>query len=347
LGDLSRMSSEANLKASVSIVLPTYNRSGFLKTAFESVDQQRFRDWELIVVDDGSTDDTHSIVAGFAASCERPVRYIRQENRGPAAARNVGVDHSSARYIAFYDSDDLWLPGYLERSVGALQANPDLDWVFSSCKIVDLGTGEVVASNVFYIGETPRPLMNLRVEHRDGGLNVIVDRRVLACQIMHGLLCGPQNSVMKRELLERRKFPEQLRIGEDQLFAICALADRRRLGYFVEPQVIYHVHAGNSSLAGTSGSAQRSIDGLRPLVSALALISSEFQLTNAERRALNRRLGREYFWHLGYSGYWQAGRRLEALEMFKRGLAAWPWNAVAWKTYLLARLKVVVRGAAS
>ena len=330
------------VRPSVSIVLPTYNRSGFLKGAFESLEQQSFKDWELIVVDDGSTDDTHSIVAGFAASRERPVQYIRQENRGPAAARNVGVDHSSARYIAFYDSDDLWLPGYLERSVEALQANPDLDWVFSSCKAVDLDTGEVLASNVFYIGETPRPLMNLRVEQRACGLNVIVDRRVLACQIMH----GPQNSVMKRELLERRKFPEQLRIGEDQLFAICALADRRRLGYFVEPQVIYHVHAGNSSLVGAGSSTQRSIDGLRPLVSALASLPADFSFTTAERRALNKRLGREYFWHLGYAGYWQAGRRSEALEMFKRGLAEWPWNAAAWKTYLLARLKVAIQGSA-
>jgi len=152
--------------------------------------------------------------------------------------------------------------------------------------------------------------------------------------------------VMKRALLECRRFPEQLRIGEDQLFAIFALADRRRLAYFMDTLVIYHVHAGNSSLAGTGGSTQRSIDGLRPLVSALAGLPSEFSFTSAERRALNRRLGREYFWHLGYTGYWQTGRRSEALEMFKRGLAAWPWNAAAWKTYLLARLKVVIQGAA-
>ncbi len=158
------MTAETNVRPGVSIVLPTYNRAGFLSAAFTSLTQQTFRDWELIVVDDGSTDDTCAVVARFAETSGRPVRYIYQENRGPAAARNAGVAHTRAPYLAFYDSDDVWLPGYLERSVGALRDNADVDWVFSSCRMVDLDTGAVVAPNTFYVDGSPRPFLGLQVD---------------------------------------------------------------------------------------------------------------------------------------------------------------------------------------
>ena len=117
----------------VTIVLPTFDRASFLPDAFASIQTQTFTDWELIVVDDGSGDATRDVVGAFAASSGRPVRYVYQTNQGPAAARNRGVREARTPYLAFFDSDDLWLPDYLMRGVTALEANPDIDWVFSAC----------------------------------------------------------------------------------------------------------------------------------------------------------------------------------------------------------------------
>jgi len=89
-----------------SIIIPTFNRAALLREALASVARQTFRDFEVIVVDDGSRDETESVVN----SCDLPVTFLRQENRGPGAARNLAIQHSQGRYIAFLDSDDQWLP---------------------------------------------------------------------------------------------------------------------------------------------------------------------------------------------------------------------------------------------
>lgn len=96
----------------VSVIIPTYNRRNLVELALVSVVQQTYQDYEIIVVDDGSTDGTASWVGLHYPQ----VRLIqRQENQGVAAARNIGVCEARGRFIAFLDSDDQWLPTYLER----------------------------------------------------------------------------------------------------------------------------------------------------------------------------------------------------------------------------------------
>jgi glycosyltransferase involved in cell wall biosynthesis len=97
----------------VSVIIPTYNRAWILKEAIDSVLAQDFADYELIVVDDGSTDNTPDMLAAYG----RDIRVLRQSNKGVSAARNRGIKASSGGLIAFLDSDDLWLPQKLSRQV--------------------------------------------------------------------------------------------------------------------------------------------------------------------------------------------------------------------------------------
>ena len=117
----------------VSVVIPTFNRASFVRQAIESVLQQRFQDYELIVVDDGSTDGTRAVVESLGPR----VRYVYQSNRGAAAARNFGVRHARAPWIAFQDSDDLCAPDHLESLYGYVRDHPDCGMVFGNGAYLD------------------------------------------------------------------------------------------------------------------------------------------------------------------------------------------------------------------
>jgi glycosyltransferase involved in cell wall biosynthesis len=109
----------------VSVIIPTYNRASMVIEAVESVLNQTYKDIELIVVDDGSTDNTEDVLRPYFGR----ITYIKQENRGNAAARNMGLKEAKGELIAFNDSDDLWVEDKLEKEVRYLEEHPDVDMV--------------------------------------------------------------------------------------------------------------------------------------------------------------------------------------------------------------------------
>jgi glycosyltransferase involved in cell wall biosynthesis len=104
----------------VSVIIPTHNRGWILREAIDSVLAQDYADYELIVVDDGSTDNTREILE----ACGRDITVVQQSNRGVSAARNRGIAASRGQLLAFLDSDDLWLPQKLSRQVDFFKSNP-------------------------------------------------------------------------------------------------------------------------------------------------------------------------------------------------------------------------------
>jgi glycosyltransferase involved in cell wall biosynthesis len=115
-------------KPQVSVVVPTYNRGGFIRETIESVLMQTYADFEVIVVDDGSTDGTAEIISTIV---DDRIHYHWQENSGlPARARNVALSAARGRYVAFLDSDDLWLPEKLESQIRCFAAHPDAGLVY-------------------------------------------------------------------------------------------------------------------------------------------------------------------------------------------------------------------------
>lgn len=105
----------------VSVIVPTYNRAGVICETIENVFQQTYRNIELIVVDDGSTDETRSVLKSYGSR----IRWVSQENAGPAAARNRGIGMAEGEIVAFQDSDDAWHPTKIERQVSLLQRAGD------------------------------------------------------------------------------------------------------------------------------------------------------------------------------------------------------------------------------
>lgn len=117
----------------VSVVIPTYNHADYLPVAIRSVLDQSYPDLEIIVVDDGSTDDTHQVVTYF----DGPIRYIYQENRGLSAARNAGIAESRGKFIGFLDADDCYDPDYLNQMVTALAQNVTAGAAYCGYRMID------------------------------------------------------------------------------------------------------------------------------------------------------------------------------------------------------------------
>jgi glycosyltransferase involved in cell wall biosynthesis len=122
-----------NYISKVSVIIPTYNRAQSIGRSVDSVLKQSYQDFEIIVVDDGSTDNTRDILFSFG----NHIKCIRQDNKGPSTARNVGINASKGEYVAFLDSDDYFMKSNLETKISFLQSNPQIGWVYSDWAYVD------------------------------------------------------------------------------------------------------------------------------------------------------------------------------------------------------------------
>jgi glycosyltransferase involved in cell wall biosynthesis len=208
--------------ATVSVILPVYNRSASLAASMQSVLSQSYGDLELIVVDDASTEDLRPIVEGFG---DPRVRYLRREtNGGASASRNTGLAAAEGRFIAFQDSDDLWLPNKLKLQMDLLEARPEV--------------GVIVHSKVLY-GRAP-----------DGsygpGLVCIEpapDRIMTPDEDQVRKYLGENRISLQNTLFRRDCYPEPLwfddlaRANADWAFS-SSLAQHTRIAEYPEPVVM-------------------------------------------------------------------------------------------------------------
>lgn len=202
----------------VSAVITTYNSAHFVVAAIESVLAQTRAPDEILVIDDGSTDDTAQVVARYAA---RGVRYLYQENGGPSAARNRGLRESGGELVAFLDADDLWLPEKLERQLAHLAARPELGLVSCDRWVWKVEKG-------------------WRYQERFGPRRGADARR----EVMVRNIVGNPSQVLARRaaLLAVGGFDRSMRWAEEwELWT--RLAARAPLGFVREPLMIYRWHS--------------------------------------------------------------------------------------------------------
>lgn len=121
------------MSALVSVIIPSYNRADYIDETIESVLAQTYSSIEIIVIDDGSTDNTREIVAKY----EPRVRYVWQENAERGAARNHGLRLAKGEFIAFLDSDDVWLPNKVQKDIEVFNSQPNVGFVYSDIQIIE------------------------------------------------------------------------------------------------------------------------------------------------------------------------------------------------------------------
>ncbi|HEY7913074.1 MAG TPA: glycosyltransferase family A protein, partial [Blastocatellia bacterium] len=140
-----RMAEWSDSKPLVSIIVPFLNAERFIDEAIESVFAQVYDNWELLLVDDGSTDDSSGRARKVAQGFPEKVRYFEHEghqNRGLPASRNLGLKHAKGKYVALLDSDDVWLPQKLEQQVRILESYPEAAMVYGRSEYWRSWTGD-------------------------------------------------------------------------------------------------------------------------------------------------------------------------------------------------------------
>lgn len=211
----------------VSIMMPAYNAEKFIGEAVESVLSQTYQDWELIIVNDGSTDATPDILANFPDS---RIKVYHQSNGGEASARNTALSHIDTRFLAFLDADDAFLPDHLAATVGYLQSHPDRGGVYS---------------DGFYIDENGARLKPLSGRRRGPFEGDIFEQMVRASDVFGAPVCVVLRN--DRIIEKQLTFDQEIIIGPDWDF-LTRFSEDAQFGYINQKTCLYRVHTTNISL---------------------------------------------------------------------------------------------------
>jgi glycosyltransferase involved in cell wall biosynthesis len=205
----------------VSVIIPTYNRVQYICEAIDSVLAQTYNNTEVIVVDDGSTDNTRDIIQQY----DSKVKYIFQNNAGPSAARNNGIKQSSGELIAFLDSDDIWLAEKLELQIELMRQSQYIGLVSCGIYIID-ASGKIISD----------PVIKGNYKNRKSFVKELM---------VHNIIGGGSAILIKKECLNRiGLFNEDLWVGEDWNMWL-RIAKNYEVKFVEKPLVKYRIHGNN------------------------------------------------------------------------------------------------------
>jgi glycosyltransferase involved in cell wall biosynthesis len=212
--------------ATVDVIIPAFNAAKYLPAAIESVISQTFSDWQILLVDDGSTDNTVEVVGPFLERLGTKIKYIRQENRGVSAARNTAILASVAEFLALLDADDVWLPNRLFESLKVLVERPQAGLSYALIRGID-SDGRIGSQ---WAGNPA---------HAEGRIATHIYMRTVE-------LPSPTITLRKTILDEVGTFDEALRVTEDRdLWLRIAL--RSEVAFI--PKVLAYYRGSPSSLS--------------------------------------------------------------------------------------------------
>lgn len=207
----------------VSVIMPAYNQAPFLSIAIESVLAQTYRNIELIIVDDGSTDQTATLCEKYAAKDSR-VHFIKQENRGPSAARNVAIRQSHGNYLCFLDADDLMMPNKIAVQLDVMQQDPSLDVTYTALKMIDTHGNDLGEIHSTYFSQP----------------------QLIVQMFFRNVIPNPNTVMVKRICLENDLYNESLKHAEDYDL-MMRLVHKYQFKYIDIPLTAYRRHGDNLS----------------------------------------------------------------------------------------------------
>ncbi|HBG28282.1 MAG: hypothetical protein A2Y10_03210 [Planctomycetes bacterium GWF2_41_51] len=219
----------------ISVIIPLYNKVRYIRRALDSVLKQTYKDFEIIVIDDGSSDAGPAIVKGYR---DNKVKLIRQRNAGPGAARNRGLAESKGSFVSFLDADDEWMPEFLEKCITALNNNPDCD----------------VAAAAYYLGTNRK---DISTEFRRRGMNDgawKLSNEISDSELKHSIyILHSSSTLCKKNIIEKYGgfyAKDNCKLGEDYYLWLQIMFNHN-IFRILKPLWWFHIEAsecGSASL---------------------------------------------------------------------------------------------------
>jgi glycosyltransferase involved in cell wall biosynthesis len=281
------------------VAIPVFNAGRTIGAALQSVFAQTYRDYEVIVVDDGSTDDTASQVAEWGDR----VTYVYQPNRGPAGARNEALRHAHGRFIAFLDADDIWLPRKLERQVAYFARFPETGLLHTAALVSHAPTRTALETT-----DSLTPDTFDAPPHR------------VYCDLFHGRLDINTLTVMapRHVLLQCGGFDERRELHVEDWDLWLRIAARHPVGYLNSPLAVHRPGGSMSSAVEKTYQGQRMVIG-----QSAALCQAACEKHTAAPDECFRQREYKLYSELGYERFW-AGRMADARAAFASAIRLQP-----------------------
>lgn len=296
----------------VSIIIPTYNRARLIERAIDSIENQGFSDYELLIVDDRSTDNSKEIIESRIAKNPR-IRYLYNERlKGCSGARNFGMDQAKGEFIAFLDSDDEWADGHLATGIQALQEHKQADLFFGNRINVDLDTKEELLNYFEYVGAPE----SLQPEKCLGDYHFI--RQGLVKGLIRGNLVSIETSILRSGWLGDFRFDESLLVSGDRDFFLRISLRSNALAILWTGISSYaYVHAASLS----NPTFENHVKHLENhIFSYLRILSGEYSLNREDRQLIESELAEKYRsmpYYMRHAGMFREAIKA-ALANFKR-----------------------------
>lgn len=295
--------------AKVTALIPTYNSARYICDAVDSVLAQTHPIHEVLVVDDGSTDDTAAVLRRYRSK----IRYIRQSNAGPPAARNTGLAQVTGDFIALLDSDDLWVPEKTERQMEYIEQHPTCGFVYSDMKTFD-ETGVIEES--------------VKISR-----NLNLPSGYIFPQLFDETLFQTSALLIRKDCIGVGGFDTTLRMGDDYEF-FMRIARHYEAGYVDQRLVLYRQHPSQ----GTRTWGMQLQQGLPWEILVLERIIERYpeireELGNAR---VKQRLAKPYF-NLAYACMAEGDHR-DARRLLREALRYQPANLGYWRYYFMTLL---------
>ena len=291
----------------VSVITPTFNCATFLDRAIQSVVDQTYNDYEIIVVDDGSTDETPELIERWQGK----VICLSQSNAGPSAARNLGIARSQGEFIAYLDADDMWYPGKLEQQVAFLDRHQECGLVHSDLHIID---------------EQDRLIMK---EWHLSRRNAAVRGHCLR-ELVNGCAIQVPTVLERRSCHDRAGgFDSRFRQSEDYLHWIKAVLCGYAIGYIDEPLAMYRWRSGSLS--------KNQVEMIESMIRMFEMLVQEHELLQGqgpEADSVRKRID-ELRCSLPYQ-YRQQGHRTVARRQAASLIGTYPCSTGLYLEYLKA-----------
>ena len=282
---------------SISVIIPTFNRAALVSQAIDSaLSQTRVPD-EIVVVDDGSTDETPEVLSRYGSS----IRVVRQENRGRSAARNAGIQNSKGDLIVFLDSDDLLTPTSIERRIHYFDSSPDIGVVYGDMHVIDLAGDDLGLHRQYMPGPRPSGFVLSELALRSFVLmSVIIRRASLGDNLFDVTLEHCEDYDLWR------------RVAATWQFQYCD-----------EPVAIYRIHDANTIVTQPNR------------IKEFELLVQQRIYAMPEFHALTRREKARAYCHHGAKNA-ALGNRVASRRYFARAVRAYPFSPTACALLLLS-----------